>query len=83
MSRPIPLPPAHARKLRLLAHELETLRRPYQSYHGKRLRRFPRLISVPLGNKWRAIFVETAAGLRFCQCLSHQAYNKMKLEKFV
>lgn len=71
------LPSAHQRKLTALIRELEAGKNHRDCGGKKLLPRFPTLISVPLGRRWRALFAETPTGLRFRECLSHESYNKM------
>lgn len=46
-------------------------------FKGKRLRSDRRIISIPLGRRWRAIFLSTNKGYRFLKALSHERYNKI------
>jgi hypothetical protein len=47
----------------------------YLIFHGKRLRRNRKRISIPLGLKWRMLADEVDDRVRVQQILSHQAYN--------
>lgn len=71
------LPKAQGRKLARVRRALEIERRFHGEFHGKILHCAPRLISIPLGRRWRAIFTRTAAGYEFHGCLTHERYNKL------
>ena len=46
-------------------------------FKGKRLHFDRRIVSIPLGRRWRAIFARTNEGYRFLKTLSHERYNKI------
>ena len=53
----------------------------YLTFHGKRLRRNRKRISIPLGPKWRMLANEVDGRVLVQHILSHQAYNtKLALE---
>jgi hypothetical protein len=56
---------------------LEIEKRSPCEFRGKRLQAARGIVSVPLGRRWRAIFVITATGYRLRDCLSHESYNKV------
>jgi hypothetical protein len=78
----IALPPSQAIRLARIRHALEIERRPPGEFRGKRLQAARHLISVPLGRRWRALFVQTALGYKFRDCLTHERYNKMNFAAF-
>ncbi len=70
------LPPAQALRLQQIRHALEVERHSPGEFHGKRLQCIRSIVSIPLGRRWRALFVETACGYKFRDCLTHERYNK-------
>ena len=50
----------------------------YEHVKGRRLLNIDRkIISIPVGLRYRLVYRENAAGkLEFLRCLSHEAYNK-------
>lgn len=53
----------------------------YLTFHGKRLRRNRKRISIPLGPKWRMLAEDVDGRVLVQRILSHQAYNtKLALE---
>ena len=53
----------------------------YLTFHGKRLRRNRKRISIPLGPKWRMLAEDVDGRILVQRILSHQAYNtKLALE---
>lgn len=72
------LPPAQVARLVRVRRALEIERRAPGEFHGKRLQVFRELVSVPLGRRWRAIFLRTPSGYQFRDCLSHERYNHLK-----
>ncbi len=76
------LPSSQAERLARVRHALEVERRLPGAFHGKRLAVARHLISVPLGRRWRALFVRTAGGYTFRDCLSHERYNKLNLAAY-
>jgi hypothetical protein len=76
------LPPSQVTRLARVRQALEVERRPPGEFHGKRLQRARHIISVPLGRRWRALFVETALGYIFRDCLTHERYNKVNLAAY-
>ena len=80
--KPIGLPPSQARRLERVRRALEVERRQPGEFQGKRLQIARHLISVPLGRRWRALFVETAFGYIFRDCLTHERYNKLNLAAY-
>ena len=74
---PPSLPPSQLTRLARVRHALEVEGRPPGEFHGKRLQFARYLISIPLGRRWRALFVRTAFGYVFRDCLSHERYNKL------
>ena len=47
----------------------------YLTFHGKRLRRNRKRISIPLGPKWRMLAEDVDGRILVQRILSHQAYN--------
>jgi|GEM_PF-849998 hypothetical protein len=47
----------------------------YLTFHGKRLRRNRKRISIPLGPKWRMLADDVDGRVLVQRILSHQAYN--------
>lgn len=78
----IPLPPSQAMRLARVRQALETEGRPPGDFQGKRLKVARHLISVPLGRRWRALFVQTALGYKFRDCLTHERYNKVNFAAY-
>lgn len=76
------LPTAHSTRLARVRRALECDGRSPGEFHGKRLQCDRRLISIPLGRRWRALFVQTASGFHFCDCLTHERYNKLNLAAY-
>jgi len=53
----------------------------YLAFHGKRLRRNRKRISIPLGPKWRMLADDVDGRVLVQRILSHQAYNtKLAIE---
>lgn len=53
----------------------------YLTFHGKRLRRNSKRISIPIGPKWRMLADDVDGRILVQRILSHQAYNtKLALE---
>ena len=53
----------------------------YLTFHGKRLRRNRKRISIPLGPKWRLLADDVEGQILVKRILSHEAYNtKLALE---
>ncbi len=77
--KPIALPSAQVARLAHVRHALEHGHRPHGEFHGKRLRSARHLVAVPLGLRWRALFLRTSAGYEFRDCLTHERYNKLNL----
>lgn len=76
------LPGAHATRLQHVRHLVESgLAQPGQ-FRGKRLQAARHLIAIPLGRRWRALFVQTSTGYQFRDCLSHECYNKINLSAY-
>jgi len=71
----IPLPPSQAARLARVRRALENDHRAHGEFHGKRLQAARHLISIPLGRRWRALFVQTPSGYHFRDCISHERYN--------
>ncbi len=68
---------SRARKVVLRLENGET----YLTFHGKRLRRNRKRISIPLGPKWRMLAEDVDGRILVQRILSHQAYNtKLALE---
>ena len=78
----ISLPAAQAARLARVRHALETECRLPGAFHGKRLQCARHLISIPLGRRWRALFIRTPAGYQFRDCLSHERYNKLNFAAY-
>ena len=78
----IALPTAQAMRLARVRHALEIERRLPGEFHGKRFRADRHVVSVPLGRRWRAIFVQTRLGYEFRDCLTHEHYNKLNLAAY-
>lgn len=73
------LPPAQAVRLGHVRRALEIEKRSPCEFHGKRLQAARDVVSIPLGRRWRALFVITRAGYQFRDCLSHESYNHLNL----
>lgn len=73
------LPPAYANRLAKIRQAIEIERRLPGEFRGKRFRAAPHVVSIPLGRRWRAIFVLTNFGYKFRDCLTHECYNKLNL----
>ena len=76
------LPTAQVTRLARIRQALEVERRLPGEFHGKRFRAAQHLVSVPLGRRWRAIFIRTLAGYEFRDCLTHEHYNKLNLAAY-
>ena len=76
------LPPSQALRLARVRHALEVERRLPGEFNGKRLQSARRLISIPLGRRWRALFAVTTFGYKFRDCLSHERYNKVNFAAY-
>jgi hypothetical protein len=61
----IALPRSQALRLTRVCQALEIERRPSGEFSGKRLQVARHLISIPLGPRWRALFVQTDIGYKF------------------
>jgi len=48
----------------------------YMRFHGKRLGLDRRLISVPIGHRYRLLLRDEGEVLRPLSCMSHEEYNK-------
>jgi hypothetical protein len=72
----IALPASQAVRLARIRRALEIERRQPGEFRGKRLLVARHLISIPLGRRWRALFVQTDTGYKFRDCLTHERYNK-------
>ena len=77
-----PLPRSQSMRLARVRHALEVEHRLPGEFHGKRLQCNRHLISIPLGRRWRALFVRTAFGYEFRDCLTHERYNKLNLAAY-
>jgi hypothetical protein len=77
------LPSSQAMRLARVRQALEVERRSPGEFHGKRLQCARHLISIPLGRRWRALFVQTAFGYRFRDCVTHERYNKLNLAAYL
>ena len=75
------LPRAHQAKLSRIIKNLEFGECDYRAFRGKRLQQNPRLVSIGLGKRWRALFIEVENGFRFRGCFSHEQYNKLKFNQ--
>jgi hypothetical protein len=80
--RAIALTPSQAKRLARVRHALEVGRRSPGKFRGKRLQCARHLISIPLGRRWRALFVQTPLGYTFRDCLTHERYNKLNLAAY-
>jgi hypothetical protein len=78
----IALPPSQAIRLARVRQALEIEGRPPGEFNGKRLKSARHLISVPLGRRWRALFVQTAIGCKFSDCLTHERYIKLNFAAY-
>jgi hypothetical protein len=78
----IALPPSQALRLARVRHALEVEHRPPGEFQGKRIQSARYLISIPLGRRWRALFMETAFGYKFRDCLTHERYNKVNFSAY-
>jgi len=76
------LPPSQAKRLARVRLALEVGRRSPGEFRGKRLQGARHLISIPLGRRWRALFVRTPRGYTFRDCLTHEHYNKLNLDAY-
>ncbi len=77
------LPSAQSARLSRVRHALEIERRSPVEFHGKRLQVARELVSIPLGRRWRAIFLRTSFGYQFRDCLSHERYNHLNLATYL
>lgn len=69
----------HAQKVRL-SFVCDAIERGDTSpavFKGKRLGFDRRIVSIPLGRRWRAIFVWDAGSCWFREVMSHERYNKL------
>lgn len=73
-----PLPRAQTSRLARVRRALEIERCSPSEFRGKRLQVYRDLVSIPLGRRWRAIFLSTPHGYEFRGCLSHESYNHLK-----
>ena len=78
----IALPPSQASRLAKVRQALEIECRQPGEFHGKRLKVARHLVSVPLGRRWRALFVQSVLGYEFRDCLTHECYNKLNLAAY-
>lgn len=79
----VALPPAQANRLARVRQAIEIERRLPGEFRGKRFHAAPHVVSVPLGRRWRAIFVLTYLGYEFRDCLTHERYNKLNLAAYL
>ena len=77
------LPRSQTVRLDRVRRALEVERRSPAEFHGRPLRRARHLISIPLGRRWRALFVKTPLGYEFRDCLTHERYNKLNLAAYL
>lgn len=73
----INLPPAYQRRFAQVVALIEDQNVQPAAIGGKILQRFPNVLSVPLGRRYRLLFRKTPMGFRFHACLSHEAYNHL------
>jgi hypothetical protein len=71
------LPSSQAARLRQVRRALEIEKRSPCEFRGKRLQSARDVVSIPLGRRWRAIFLITDCGYQFRDCLSHESYNHL------
>ena len=77
------LPPSQTVRLARVRKALEVERRSPGEFHGKRLQCARQLISIPLGRRWRALFVQTAFGYEYRDCVTHERYNKLNVSAYL
>jgi len=73
----IQLPSAYEQKLSRMLTEISSGQKSYRDFGGKKIQSCPSIVSIPLGRRFRALFLRTEEGLEFRECLTHEAYNKM------
>lgn len=78
----VTLPPSQANRLSRVRQAIEIEHRLPGEFRGKRFYAAPHVVSVPLGRRWRAIFVLTDLGYEFRDCLTHERYNKLNLAAY-
>lgn len=78
----VTLPQAQLNRLARVRQAIEIQRRLPGEFRGKRFYAAPHVVSVPLGRRWRAIFVQTRVGYEFRDCLTHERYNKLNLAAY-
>lgn len=71
------LPPVYELKLERIEKELKSGQASPAKYKGRKLKRFPGLVSVPLGRRYRAVFRKATNGYVLVEAMSHEAYNNM------
>ncbi len=76
------LPSAQTNRLARVRQAIEVERRLPGEFRGKRFWAAPHVVSVPLGRRWRAIFVLTNTGYEFRDCLTHECYNKLNFAAY-
>jgi len=76
------LPEAQMARLARIRQALERDREQPAKFGGKRFHAAPTVVSLPLGRRWRAIFVRRASGYEFRDCLTHERYNKLNLAAY-
>ncbi len=79
----IALPRSYLIRLAKVRHALEIENRQPGEFHGKRLNKMRNLVSVPIGRRWRALFVITPHGYKFRDCLTHEHYNKLNVHAYI
>lgn len=80
MTKKLPsLPPAQRARLDRVRRALEVEHHHHGEFGGKRLAQ-RMVVSIPLGRRWRAIFIKASRGYTFRGCLSHESYNKLHLK---
>ena len=79
----ISLPASQSIRLARVRQALEVERRSPGEFRGKRLRCARQLISIPLGRRWRALFVQTALGYEYRDCVTHERYNKLNIAAYL
>ena len=77
------LPRSHEAKLALIKSSLEEGTHDHRIFRGKRLQQNTQLVSIPLGQKWRALFFLKEQGYRFQGCFSHEEYNKLHFNQML
>lgn len=71
------LPPAYQRRFARTVALVEGKKVQPANLGGKVLHRFPDILSVPLGRRYRILFRRSPAGFRLHGCFTHETYNRL------